>query len=92
MKEKANYQPRNDKVLVRVLSIGKSEGGVALPEISIEGKEFVVEAVGPKVEDLEVGDRVLMIGKINEDYCFLPRSHELLVIPEKNILLRVRPS
>jgi co-chaperonin GroES (HSP10) len=81
------YRPRNNKVIIRIVDVGVSKGGVALPDQASEGKAYIVEAVGPDVDNLEVGDRVLMVGKINEDYTFLPREKSLIIIAESNVLL-----
>lgn len=41
-----DYKPLRDFVLIRVTDRIRSRGGVALPEISKEGKENIVIAVG----------------------------------------------
>ena len=79
------YCPRNDYVLVKIVDLGKSPGGVLTPQAAIEGKEFFVEAKGPDVKHLEVGDKVLMIGVLKEDYAYLPSSKDLILIKQANI-------
>jgi len=81
------FKCRNDFVLIRVVDVGMSEGGVAIPQISIQGKEFHVEAVGPDVNELEVGDKVMMIGKQWNEYYPLPNCKDLLVIKQEFIVL-----
>ena len=86
---KANYVCRNDYCLIRMTQIGESNG-IAIPEVSIEGKQFHVIAKGPKVEQLEVGDRVLMVGKLNDTYWEVPGVRNLLLIKEQNVVLILR--
>ncbi len=81
------YLPRNTYVLVRRVKLGETPGGVLVPDASIEGVEHIVVAVGPKVEELAVGDKVLMIGQFNLHYSFLPNSKELIIIKEENVAL-----
>ncbi len=80
-------QPRNDWVLIEIIELGKTPSGIAIPEISVEGKEFYVRNIGPKVEDLQIGDRVLMIGRQGVDYFPLPRSSTLIIMREKDVIL-----
>ncbi|MDE2095623.1 MAG: hypothetical protein KGL39_00070 [Patescibacteria group bacterium] len=82
-----NYRPRNDYCLVRYVDIGKTPSGIATPNSSIQGKKFFIEAFGPDVEDLQVGDRILMVGTEKEDWAFLPNSRELLLIKQANIVM-----
>ena len=81
-----NFIPRNDFVLVRIVQL-KEVGGLAMPDIAIQGKCFVVVAVGPDVKDLEPGDRVLMIGSEGVHYYPLPSSKDLLVIKQDHVVL-----
>mgnify|MGYP001568891782 CR=1 FL=1 len=80
-------QPRNDWVLIEIVEVGETPSGIAIPQISVEGKEFYVRNVGPKVEDLVIGNRVLMIGRQGVDYFPLPRSSTLFMIQEKQVVL-----
>ena len=79
--------PRNDYVLIKSITLGQTESGIALPDQSIQGKKYVVEALGPKVEGLKVGDSILMVGTAGEDWAFLPGSKDLLIIKEQNCVL-----
>lgn len=81
------FRPRNDYCLVEIVDVGETSTGIAIPQISIEGKEFYVRAVGSEVDDLEPGDRVLMIGKQGTEYFPLPRSNKLLMIKQEYIVL-----
>ena len=85
-----NFRPRNDFVLIKIVDVGESPGGVAIPQISVQGKEFHVVATGPKVFDLHVGDQVLMVGKQGIDYYPLPNSIDLLVIKQEHVVLITR--
>lgn len=82
-----NYKIRNDYVLVRIVDVGQTEKGVAVPEISIHGKEFVVEGFGPDVVGLKKGDKVLMIGKEGVSYYPLPNKRDLIILKEENVVL-----
>ena len=81
------YRPRNDYVLIRTTQAGISKTGLAFPDISLQGKEHIVHAVGPAVEGLKVGEKVLMVGKMGEDYAYLPNSKDLFIIKQANIVL-----
>ena len=39
------YRPRNDIVVIRQIDHGKTKSGIAISQISIQAKEFFVEAV-----------------------------------------------
>lgn len=85
--QKITMRPRSDYVLVRMTQKGESNG-IAIPEVSAEGKEFHVVAVGPKVDDtLKVGDQVLMVGRINDTYHEVPGCRNLLLVKEANVVL-----
>ena len=81
------YRPRNERVILRRIQIGQTKAGVVLPDSAVEGKEYVVHAIGPKVEDLEEGDRVFITGVQNVDWAWLPGSHDLLIIHQMNVVL-----
>lgn len=80
------YHPRNNFVIVEV-RLKTSIRGVQVPEISAEAQEHVVYAVGPKVENLKKGDRVLMVGKKGESWSPIPRAKNLIITAEENIVL-----
>lgn len=80
------YKPRNDFVLVRVIDLGQLRG-IHVPNISVEGKKYVVEAMGDAVKNLKVGDSVLMTGTVGVDWATLPGLSDLLIIKEANIVL-----
>lgn len=84
--EKIDFQPRNEFVLVRMTQKGEI-GGIAIPDISAEGLEFHVVAVGPKVEGLKVGDHVLMIGRRNDNYWEVPSCRNLFIVKQEVICL-----
>ena len=85
------YRPRNDLVLSRVVDTGEQRG-ILMPQQSIQGKRYLVEAIGPKVEDLQVGDWVFMTGQQKVDWDMLPFSNDLLTIRQENIILVVEDS
>ena len=84
---KLEYRPRNDYCLIRRDTLGRTPSGIAVGDETLEGIEHVVVAKGPDVVDLEIGDKVMMIGSKGEDYAFVPRERNLLVIKQANIIL-----
>lgn len=86
-KEKSMIKPRNDMVLVRMVKRGESKGGIAMPDISAEGTDYIVEAIGPKVVGLDVGDKILPIGRRGVEWDMLPEETDLFILKEVNIPL-----
>lgn len=82
------YIPRNDFVLVRLSTVA-SNGGLILPQMSDQGMKWEVVAIGPKVEDLIVGDEVQMIGTQGEDLLRLPREKDLYISKEANVIYKI---
>lgn len=80
-----NVKPRNSFVVIKIVDTG-FVGSVMTPQKSIEGKEYFVEAVGPKVEDLQPGDRVHCIGN-SQSVMFLPGSKDHFFTHEENVIL-----
>ncbi len=85
------YVPRGDYVLVQLIDVTLSTGGVALPSISADAKSFYVVSCGPDVKDLKEGDQVQMIGTIGEDIARLPREKGLFITKQVNILYTIIP-
>ena len=82
----AVYQCREDFVLIKIIP-RNSEGGLIYPDISQDGKDHFVINVGPKVEGLKKGDRVMSIAQ-QGSFVFLPgRKMELYVTRATNIAL-----
>ena len=79
------FKPRNDMVLLRMVDVGISKGGVHIPQISDHGKEYHVVAIGPKVEGLAIGDKVMAAGRVNVDFAFLPGFKDLFIIKQDNV-------
>ena len=84
---KPQYYPRNDYCVIQVNEIGETPSGIAMPDYSVQGKEFIVVAMGNSVEDLDIGDRVLMLGNQGVTYFPLPNSKNLIVIKQEHIVL-----
>lgn len=84
------YRMRNDKVLIRIVSVGKVRG-MYMPDASMQGKQYVIEAIGPKVEDLKRGDVVLIHGTPGKDCGLLPNDSSLLVASQESVLLVIEP-
>lgn len=83
------YQPRNDFVLFKMVDTG-SVRGILVPERSAQGKERIIVAVGPKVDGLKVGDKVLAIGTAGMDLIALPNDKDLFLTREQNVVLVVK--
>ena len=84
------YQPRGNFVVFQQRNKGTLRG-VAIPDRAAEGKELVVIAIGPDVEDLAVGDLVLVIGAVGVDTITLPNERDLYMTRETNVALIVHP-
>lgn len=82
------YRPRNDNVIIRKVKRGKVRG-LHMPDQSAEGVDFFVVAAGPKVEDLEAGDRVMIMGRGTETYYPVPGEPDLIVIQEKMVAYKI---
>ena len=82
------FQPRNDFVLVKETRLSLVNG-IAMPDSAIQGKRFTIAATGPKVEDLQVGDVVFMIGKKGIDWLPLPNRDDLMICRESNVVLKI---
>lgn len=79
--------PRNGYVIFRRIQVGHTPSGILTPDASIEGVTHVVEAVGPDVKDLKVGDKILVIGVHKQDYGELPNLKNLFLTPQANVAL-----
>lgn len=86
------YKPRCDYVLIRLARADKSDGGVVLPEATTEGHRWFVEDVGPDVEDLDVGERVDVMGQIGQDIAPLRGEKDLFLTKQTNVCLIIRES
>lgn len=78
--------PCNDKVLVRMVRADLVRGMI-MPDIAQEGKQYVVDAVGPDVKRLKVGDKVLVSGFQGQHWDFLPGFSDLFIVSEKDVPL-----
>lgn len=87
---RARYRMRNDQVLIKMVRVEQVRG-IFMPEASIQGQQYVVEAVGPLVKDLVKGDVVFVSGKPGIDVGILPNDSTLLVAREQNVLLVMEP-
>jgi co-chaperonin GroES (HSP10) len=84
---KTIYKPRGDRVLLRKVKIEESESGLAFPDYSIEGSYYLVEAIGKEVKEVELGDKVLLVGKENLQWAYIPNTKDLIITREDCIWL-----
>lgn len=88
------YVPRNDWCVIAIRKVEVLEGAIAMPDTAQAGKEFIVVAVGPKVENLKQGDKVLMTGgSVGQDgaveitFYPLPDRSDMGLVRERNVAL-----
>jgi co-chaperonin GroES (HSP10) len=86
--ELCKLQPRGDFVVVKIVPKGETASGIKVSESSLEGQDHIVVAKGPKVEDLEIGDVVMMTGRKDLDWSLIPKQRNLMIIRESNIVLK----
>lgn len=80
------YRCRGDFILFRLVNKGEVRG-LVMPDQAAQGKERVVVAIGPKVENLDVGDKVLVIGSVGVDTIQIPSEADLYMTREANVAL-----
>lgn len=85
--ETPKLHPRNDNIVFRRTVFEKLNSGMIVSQKSIEAFQHNIVAIGSKVEDLKVGDRVEIVGTIGVDYDFITGSHCLMMCREKNVVL-----
>ncbi len=83
-------RPRKDFVIIRIETVDKVNE-LYMPQNTLHGQRFKVEAIGPEVEDLKVGEQVLMTGQAGVDYSYIPNYPGLLVTKEGNVILVFEP-
>jgi len=83
------YTPRNDWVLVRIVTIDKNARGIVLPGISAQSKEFHVVEIGAAVENLKAGDKVVLSGLRDVTYFEIPADPELILVKQENVVVVV---
>ncbi len=85
---KKALHPRHDIVLCEMVTVEKTESGIAVPQISQEGKKYVVVKTGPDVKhDLKPGMAVLIKGQEHVDWAFLPNSSRLFICRDKDVTI-----
>ena len=82
------YRCRNDFVLFKLVDRGTVRG-VHVPQVSAQGKERIVMDIGPDVEDLDVGYKVMVIGTVGMDVVQLPNETNLFLTKQANVTLIV---
>jgi hypothetical protein len=79
------YEARCDYVIVRKIDLGKTPGGLIAPNISALGKELRVESIGPDVDDLDIGDKVILGVNKDSEYYELPEK-DLAVVRQSCVV------
>ena len=90
MVTKPNFQLRGDLVLVRKQKRGIVRG-LAMPERSAEGMDFFVEGFGPDVQDLKLGDQIMLMGKGTEQFYPCPGYPNHLVAKQELVAYVILP-
>jgi len=71
----------------------KKIGQVNVPENSAEAQKFYVQEIGPKVEGLKIGDRVMFGGSTKSgEVSWIPGAKDLLMTRQENILCVIEGS
>jgi hypothetical protein len=84
------FTPRGPYCVIRVSHIDKNAAGIALSQTSADAKQYHVESIGPDVENLKIGDRVLMVAEPGEKPCWdIPGQYGLMLVRESAISLVV---
>ncbi len=73
---------RNDCVIVRRV-VHDEVRGLKMPQSSLEGKDYFVHAVGQKVENLNVGDQVIITGRKDHEWIEVPGEPDLIFNTEE---------
>ena len=81
------YRPRGEYVLLKFTRAGQTPSGIAVPDKATEGHTWHVLAVGPKVDDLEPDQRVLVMGSIGADIAVVPNEKDVYITKQQNVLL-----
>lgn len=85
--EAVRPRPRNDFVIIREETVDMVRG-LFMPQVTKEGKRQVVEAVGPKVEDLKVGDVCRIVGEPRSGHwSYLPGFQNLIICREECVVV-----
>lgn len=89
MSDKVKFYPRNDHLLIEIVDVELSKGGVAIPQTSMQGKRFIVREVGADVEDVERGDEVMLAGQRNVTYFEIPQHPNMIVTKQEHAVLKI---
>ena len=79
-------QCRRNQVLVRIV-VKEECKGLVMPQSSPEGKEYIVESVGPDVKNLYVGDKVMIGGRTGEEWTTVPGHSDLVFNIDEHVPL-----
>lgn len=82
------YKPRNDFVIIKKQKRDKVRG-LHMPEASAEGVDFIIHSMGPAVENLEIGQKVMIAGKYGEEYFPVPGEADLIVIKQELVIYTI---
>ncbi len=82
-----SWRPREDYVVFQRINRGETHSGIHVPDDSLEGVDHVVVAIGPKVVDLKVGDKIIALGKLGADYGEVPEHKKHFLTKATNVVL-----
>jgi len=84
------FKPRGKWVVIRRVVSDKTKGGIAVPSGSSEGNRFYVEAVGPDVGGLAVGNWIHVCADDGKGQVYpIPREKDLYIVNEKYLAIVV---
>lgn len=83
------YKARLDFVVYQFHKKALTKSGLAIPDRSLEGQECTVVSIGPKVENLKVGDKIQLLSTDRTMTTQIPDERDLFLTRDGNIALVV---
>lgn len=91
--KKFTIEPRSGYVLIRRFKSNETLGGIQLPDAMAGSWRFYVEAFGPEVENLQVGDEVMLGAFERTPYFPLPdhlNQGDRMVVHQTTVLAVIK--
>ena len=77
------YEARDNFTIIRTEKYTGKHHGLEMPETAAESTRFFVVSAGDKIDTLHEGDEVMIMGKLGEEYVYVPGERDLLVIDSR---------